>query len=123
MSGIDFIPKRINETPVVFRGMTGREVLMVVAAGFLLGLPIGLVCVLVTGMLAMLPTVAFFMAGVGVLGGGIIMRRLRRGRPPSLMYRRLQYKLAALGWHGGPERLISVSSSYSIRRECRGGRP
>lgn len=120
MASIDFIPRRINDPPVVFRGMTLREVGIMAVTGFLVGLLPGIALAVVMGMPAMAPTVSVALMA-GALGvGGTIMRRLRRGRPPSLLYRQITYKLASQGIALGGERLITRSSVYRVGREPRG---
>ena len=120
MASIDFIPRRINDPPVVFRGMTLREVGVMAIAGFLAGLLPGITLAIVTGMPAMAPTVAVALMALTLGAGGTIMRRLRRGRPPSLLYRQITYTLAAQGIALGGERLITRSSVYRVGREPRG---
>ncbi|MCG7601781.1 TIGR03750 family conjugal transfer protein [Halomonas sp. McH1-25] len=119
MASIYFIPRRINDPPVVFRGMTLREVGIMAVTGFLVGLLPGIALAVVMGMPAMAPTVAVALMA-GALGvGGTIMRRLRRGRPSSLLYRQITYKLASQGFALGGERLITRSSVYRVGREPR----
>ncbi|REC93361.1 TIGR03750 family conjugal transfer protein [Kushneria indalinina] len=120
MASIDFLPKRLNDPPVVFRGMTTREVGMMAGAGFVAFLLPGIVAAFVFGMPAMAPTIAFMGMGGFLVAGGNIMRRLRRGRPSSMLYRQLNYKLAAAGISVGDERLITHSSVYRIGRETHG---
>ncbi|PRB81519.1 TIGR03750 family conjugal transfer protein [Pseudomonas sp. MYb185] len=112
---ISWVPKRLNAAPIVFRGMTGKEVATLTLAGLGVFTPIGIVAALVMGMIAMAPTVAFLGAGLTLFFGGTIMRRLRRGRPTSLMYRQLQFYLACKGIASG-EKLITRTTRYSIRR-------
>lgn len=118
MATIAFIPKRLNETPVVFRGMTGKEVVTVVAVGFCSFIPLGIVGAFLVGF-AMVPTLGVLGAVLALMVGGSIMRRLRRDRPPSLLYRRLEYRLAELGWRSGGEHLITQTTVYRQRRERR----
>lgn len=120
MASIDFIPKRINDPPVVFRGMTLREVGIMTISGFLGGLPPGITLAIVMGMPAMAPTVGVAFMALALGAGGTIMRRIRRGRPPSLLYRQITYRLATWGIALGSERLITRSSVYRVGREPRG---
>lgn len=116
---IQFIPMRLNATPVVFRGMTGKEVVLCAAIGLLSFLPIGLIGWAIVGMGAMVPTCMFLGAALFLWSGGTIMRRLRRGRPTSWIYRRLQWQLAKAGFPfvpGGHE-LIQKSIRWRIRRD------
>lgn len=120
MASIDFIPRRINDPPVVFRGMTMREVMLMAGAGFVAFLVPGIVAAFVVGMPAVAPSLAFAGMACALGAGGTIMRRLRRGRPPSLLYRQLTFRLASLGIALGGERLITRSSVYRVGRESRG---
>lgn len=125
MSNIAFIPKRLNEPPVVFRGMTGREVVLMAAIGFATGLPVGIVIAWLLGVVAMVPTVAFATAGGAIWFGGTIMRRLRRGRSTTWLYRNLHWRLASAGFPiGEGAALITNSTVYRIRRDTplKGGR-
>lgn len=118
MSTIAFIPKRLNEPPVVFRGMTGREVGLMALVGFGVGLPVGVISGWLLGMLAMVPTVAFLTAGIFLWFGGTVMRRLRRGRSTVWLYRHFHWKLARAGFPvGNGKSLITRSSVYRIHRE------
>ncbi|MBF7052271.1 TIGR03750 family conjugal transfer protein [Halomonas sp. KAO] len=125
-SRLDFLPTRLNTAPVVFRGMTGHEVGMMVLSGLAAGLLPGAISAWLLGAIAMVPTVAFASAGVALYFGGAVMRRLRRGRPASWIYRSLQFRMARQGirlWGG--ETLITRSGPYSRRRlhHQPGGRP
>ncbi|MCC5902706.1 MAG: TIGR03750 family conjugal transfer protein [Halomonas sp.] len=125
MSTIAFIPKRLNEPPVVFRGMTGREVGLMALVGFCTGLPAGGISAWLLGMFAIVPTFAFLTAGIFLWFGGTVMRRLRRGRSTVWLYRHLHWKLASAGFPiGDGKSLITRSSVYRIHRESskRGGR-
>jgi|SRR5690554_433013 len=118
MSTITFIPKRLNEPPVVFRGMTGREVGIMALIGFSAGLPLGVISAWVLGAIAMVPTVSFAMAGIFLVFGGTVMRRLRRGRSTTWLYRAIQWQLAARGFAiGDSHALIIRSGVYRIRRD------
>lgn len=119
MASIDFIPKRLNDPPVVFRGMTMREVMMMAIAGLVVMLPPGVILAIVFGMPAMAPTVVIVGMALALAMGGTIMRRLRRGRPPSLLYRQVAYKLASHGISVGSEHLITRSSVYRVGRQFR----
>lgn len=119
MASIGFLPKRINDAPVVFRGMTLREVSLMAIGGVVSGLFPGVVAAIMLGMPAMAPTIAVVCMVLALFAGGTIMRRLRRGRPPSLLYRQIMYKLAHCGFNLGGELLITQSGVYRIGREPR----
>ncbi|NRB54927.1 MAG: TIGR03750 family conjugal transfer protein [Salinicola sp.] len=119
MASIDFLPKRINDAPVVFRGMTLGEVCIMAVTGFVGGMLPGIVLAFVFGMPAMAPTVAVAVMALALVVGGTVMRRLRRGRPPSLLYRQILYRFAVYGINLGGETLITRSSPYRLGREPR----
>ena len=112
---IAFVPTRLNKAPIVFRGMTGREVGLVSIGGLLAGIPLGLIGWWTIGMIAMLPTVMFGFSGIAVWFGGAMMRRLRRGRPESWLYRRLQWIAAQRGFNSAG--LIIRPATYRARRD------
>ncbi|MFT0140841.1 TIGR03750 family conjugal transfer protein [Alcanivoracaceae bacterium MT1] len=119
---ITFVPGRLNQAPVVFRGMTGREVVLVGVAGFILFLPIGLLGGWLTGKPAVIPTAMF--AGVALMlwFGGAVLRRLRRGKPETWLYRRLAWRLALRGFNQWD--FITRSATYSTRNyQARRRRP
>lgn len=116
---IDWVPKRLNAAPVVFRGMTGKEVATMTLSGLAVFTPVSILAGFAMGTIAMVPTVAFLGAGVVLAFGGTIMRRLRRGRPTSLLYRQLQFWRAVKGFPAKGEILITESTCYSIRRKPR----
>ncbi|WP_353980894.1 TIGR03750 family conjugal transfer protein [Salinicola endophyticus] len=115
---IEFIPTRLNATPIVFRGMTGKEVVICTLSGLAAFLPVGLLGWALVGMGAMVPTCMIIGGGVFLGFGGSIMRRLRRGRPSAWLYRRLQWQLEKVGIPvpGGGE-LIQQSIRWRIRRD------
>lgn len=112
---IEFVPTRLNKAPIVFRGMTGREVGLVSVGGLLAGIPPGLIGWWAIGMIAMLPTVMAVVAGITVTFGGSMMRRLRRGRPETWLYRRLQWIAANRGFNSA--QLIIKTATYRPRRD------
>ena len=112
---IAFVPTRLNKAPIVFRGMTGREVGLVSIGGLLAGIPLGLIGWWAIGMIAMLPTVMFGFSGIAVWFGGTLMRRLRRGRPETWLYRRLQWFAAQRGFNSAG--LIIRTATYRARRD------
>lgn len=114
---LDFLPSRLNAAPVVFRGMTGQEVGIMALGGLVVGTLPGAIGAWWLNAIAMVPTVAFSCAGMALYFGGAVMRRMRRGRPASWLYRRLQFCLAQRGirlW--GADSLITRSGPYSCRR-------
>lgn len=117
-STIQFVPTRLNASPVVYRGMTGREIGLMAFTGFALGLPPGLLGFWFFAF-AMVPTCMAIGAGLAVWFGGGLMRRLRRGRPETWLYRRIQWELATRGINRA--HLIVRSAVYRPGRDRRSG--
>ncbi len=115
---IRFVPARLNAAPVVFRGMTERELMLMVAAGLAMGLVPGILIAVALGKFAMVPTCMVAVAFAAVGFGGRLMRRLRRGRPETWLYRRVQWIAAKRGFNGAA--LIITTATYRARRDRRG---
>ncbi len=119
---VTFLPHRLNRQPVVVRGLTADELWICAglsaAAGFLVGVPLAWL----THSIAMLPTLIVVSIALGVFLGGGFLRRQKRGRPDTWLYRQLQWRLAlrypALANHLGGDGLITRSGCWTTRRQC-----
>jgi len=90
---LDFMAERLNRDPIVMRGLASDEVLLAAGVGVLLGIPIGLLLWLVTGQLGLLATaILLFGPFITLFFGGALLRRLKRGKPDTWVYRLLQFK-------------------------------
>lgn len=118
---IAFLPTRLNAAPVVFRGMTSREVGLVAVAGLAAGLPFGLIVMwLVVALfdmlyIAIVPTVMAGLSFALLWFGGGLLRRLRRGRPETWLYRRVQWLAATHGFNSAE--LIVTTAVYRPGRD------
>jgi conjugative transfer region protein (TIGR03750 family) len=118
---VAFLPHRLNRQPVVVRGLTADELWICTglsgAAGFLLGLPLAWAM----ASIALIPTGVVAAIALGVFIGGGFLRRQKRGRPETWLYRQLQWHLAwhhpALAAHTGARELVTHSGRWSIRRQ------
>lgn len=120
MPTIEFVPRRLQEPPVVFRGMTSEELRYVIIAGALLGAVPGVVAAWFLGF-ATIPTLAVGGGMVSLLFGGSVIQPLRRGRSVRWLYQWVEWKLARAGimYHG---QYITESGAYRITgRDRRGG--
>jgi conjugative transfer region protein (TIGR03750 family) len=117
---VAFLPHRLNRQPVVVRGLTADELWICAglsaAAGLLLGIPLAALL----GSLAIVPTTMVAGIGAGVFFGGGFLRRQKRGRPETWLYRHLQWRVVvrypALGAHLGGSSLIVRSGHWTTRR-------
>jgi conjugative transfer region protein (TIGR03750 family) len=111
---IEFLPDRLNREPVVFRGMTTTELLLVFLCGFIAGLLGGILPAVTLHIWALIPTGALLGSTLCVLAGGRFMSRLKRGRPDTWMYQAISAYLARHGF--GDRRLIQQSTVWTVRR-------
>ena len=129
---VTFMPHRLNRHPVVVRGLTADELWVCAGLSGAAGLVAGVPLAWLTHSIAMVPTLIVAGIGVGVFVGGGLLRRWKRGRPDTWLYRQLQWRLAlrypALAAHAGGGQLITRSGWWSTRRlrpdpSLRRGRP
>lgn len=120
---VAFLPHRLNRHPVVVRGLTADELWVCCglsgAAGLLVGAPLSWVF----STIAIAPTCIVLGIAAGVFAGGGFLRRQKRGRPDTWLYRQLQWCIAAqhprlAGWVGG-HALVRRSGLWSVRRLAR----
>ena len=115
-----FLPNRINRQPLIVRGLTADELWITVAvsaaAGLLVGIPLGLAM----RSLATAPALVVAGVAVGVFVGGGIIRKAKRGRPDTWLYRALQWRLClsfpVLCPRLGVGSLITRSGRWTTRR-------
>jgi conjugative transfer region protein (TIGR03750 family) len=119
---VSFLPHRLNRQPVVVRGLTADELWICAGLSGALGFALGVLLAWMTRSVAMIPTLVVAGIALGVFFGGGFLRRQKRGRPETWLYRQLQWHLARhhpalAAWLGG--RLIVRSGYWSTRRTRR----
>lgn len=123
---VTFLPHRLNRQPVVVRGLTADELWICAGLSAAAGLALGLPLAWVSRSIAMVPTLVVLGIAVGVFVGGGFLRRQKRGRPDTWLYRQLQWRLAlrypALAIHLGGCRLVTRSGYWTTRRTAERGR-
>ena len=120
---VTFLPHRLNRQPVVVRGLTADELWICAGLSAVAGFVVGVPLAWATHSIAMVPTVVVAGVALGVCAGGGFLRRQKRGRPDTWLYRQLQWRLALrhpliaswLGEHG----LITRSGRLTTRRTTR----
>jgi len=120
---VTFLPHRLNRQPVVVRGLTADELWICAGLSAVAGFVVGVPLAWATHSIAMVPTVVVAGVALGVFAGGGFLRRQKRGRPDTWLYRQLQWRLALrypliaswLGEHG----LITRSGRWTTRRTTR----
>lgn len=120
---LTFLPHRLNRHPVVVRGLTADELWICCGLSGGVGLGVGLPLAWLFSAIALVPTCIVAAIAFGIFVGGSLLRRQKRGRPDTWLYRQLQWRLASgypllAGWVGGTA-LITRSGAWSVRREVR----
>lgn len=115
-----FLPHRLNRQPVIVRGLTADELWITVGLSAACGLGLGIVLAIVFGSFPLAPTMAVLFVAIGLVAGGGLLRRLKRGRPDTWLYRQMQWRCAqrlpaARAYVGGND-LITRSGVWSTRR-------
>lgn len=115
---VKFLPEKLNRDPIVLRGMTNDEMFMMAGLGAGLGLFLGLLAWLITGYIAMVVTVLALVCAAVIFFGSAILRRMKRGKPETWLYRRLQWQIAkGTGLSVGSGTVTVRSGFWSVRRE------
>lgn len=113
-----FIPERLNRDPVVIRGMTNDEMFWGVGTGCIFGLCVGVPVFFLTGQLALIPTFTAIGGGIALFAGGSLLRKAKRNRPDTWLYRTIQLNvLKRFGM--GNKQLVIRTGWWSIRRHRR----
>lgn len=117
---VTFLPHRLNRQPVVVRGLTADELWICTGISATAGLLAGLPLVWLSNSIAMLPTCMVLGIALGIFAGGGFLRRQKRGRPDTWLYRQLQWYLALnyprIGAYLGSRSLITRSGYWATRR-------
>ena len=117
---VDFLPHRLNRQPVVVRGLTADELWITVGVTGVTGLVLGIVIAIMTGQIGLAPTTILITIAVGIFVGGGMLRRQKRGRPDTWLYRQIQWKVACvyptLGKLLGGKSLINYSGVWEVKR-------
>ena len=115
---VRFLPERLNRDPVVLRGLTSDEMWLALGIGAAGGVLLGIVLAFLFSALALVPTVAIAGAALSLFSAGTLLRRAKRGRPDTWLYRRTQWWLARRG-RCNRAGLIVQSGPWTVRRSRR----
>ncbi|PQZ91017.1 MULTISPECIES: TIGR03750 family conjugal transfer protein [Pseudomonas] len=118
-----FLPTRLNRQPVIVLGLTADEMWVTVGCGGLAGLGLGIAAAVLFQSIALAPTMMMLCVGLGLFIGGKLLRRHKRGKPETWLYRQLQWIIATrwtllTAWAGGAD-LVIRSGRWSTRRSHR----
>ncbi|CAK0040677.1 conjugative transfer region protein [Burkholderia pseudomallei] len=117
---VAFLPHRLNRQPVIVRGLTADELWITVGLSALAGIVLGMPLAWLTRSIAMAPTTIMASIAMGIFAGGTLLRRQKRGRPDTWLYRQWQWWLHAhapfLSRWIGARALIVRSGVWTVRR-------
>jgi len=122
---VNFLPNRLNRQPVIVRGLTADELWLTVGVTGVTGLILGIIAAMMTGQIGVAPTTVLITIAIGIFVGGGILRRKKRGRPDTWLYRQIQWTVACkysmLGTLIGGRRLIKRTGLWEIKRNSVNG--
>ncbi|MDR3221169.1 MAG: TIGR03750 family conjugal transfer protein [Candidatus Accumulibacter sp.] len=121
---VTFLPHRLNRQPVVVRGLTADELWICVGLSAMAGFALGAPLAWLTRSIATIPTLIVASIALGVFAGGGFLRRQKRGRPETWLYRQLEWRLArhpTLAVHLDGRGLITRSGDWTTRRDTSPG--
>jgi conjugative transfer region protein (TIGR03750 family) len=117
---VTFLPHRLNRQPVIVRGLTADELWITVGLSATGGLVFGVPLAWLTHSIAMAPTMIMVGIAAGVFFGGGMLRRAKRGRPDTWVYRQIQWWIRrhypVLSRTLGGRDLITRSGFWTTRR-------
>lgn len=119
-STVTFIPTRLNRQPVIVRGLTADELWVTTGLSAAVGLGFGVPAAILFRSLATAPALIVVAVALGLFIGGGVIRRLKRGRPDTWVYRALEWQLCVrfpyLSARVGLGPLITRSGRWTTRR-------
>lgn len=121
---VTFLPHRLNRQPVIVRGLTADELWITAGLSTVCGLVLGLALATLSHQWAIVPTSIVLSVASGIFFGGSVLRRQKRGRPETWLYRQLQWwirqRIRALSAYVGGSELITRSGYWMTRRTKHG---
>ncbi|UXS00114.1 TIGR03750 family conjugal transfer protein [Agrobacterium tumefaciens] len=119
---VAFLPHRLNRHPVVVRGLTADELWVCAGLSGAAGLSVGIPLAIVFSMIAIAPTAIVLGIAAGVFAGGGMLRRQKRGRPDTWLYRQIQWWIArrhpGIAQFVGGRDLVTRSGYWTTRRRA-----
>lgn len=117
---VSFLPHRLNRQPVIVRGLTADELWVCTGLSASMGLITGIPLAWLVSSIAVAPSLMMIAITVGIFMGGGVLRRHKRGRPDTWLYRQFQWRLAQhypeISASLGFEPLITRSGYWTTHR-------
>ena len=119
---VTFLPHHLNRQPVVVRGLTADELWICAGLSAAAGLVLGVPMAWLTSAIALVPTLIVVAIAAGVFVGGGLLRRMKRRRPDTWLYRQIQWRVALrhplFASYVGGDALITRSGYWTTRRSA-----
>lgn len=112
---IHMLPDKLNRIPVVYKGMTVHELLMMVGVGCVIGLVVGLILFILFGKWVLIVSAIVFMPLPTLFFGGNRVAKLKRGKPDTWFARYVGLFWAKKGFNG--HKLIFNNQPFIVRRK------
>lgn len=112
---ITMLPDRLNRIPVVFKGMSINELLLLAGIGCIIGLGLGLVLFILTRQWVLIPSMMVFIPLPTIFIGGNRIARLKRGKPDTWFARSINLWMAKQGFNS--HKLIFNDDPFIVRRK------
>jgi conjugative transfer region protein (TIGR03750 family) len=112
---IHMLPDRLNRMPVVYKGMTVRELLLMIGIGVIIGVVVGVCLFILFGRWVLIPSAIVFMPLPTLFFGGNKIAKLKRGKPETWFARSVDLFFAKKGFNGN--NLIFNDQEFIVRRK------
>ncbi|QLG94757.1 TIGR03750 family conjugal transfer protein [Pseudomonas yamanorum] len=111
-----FLPVRLNNQPVIMGGLTADEMWATLAISTGAGLVLGIVTAILTQIWALIIAAAMLCAVLGLTLASRFLRRWKRGRPDTWLYRQMQLSIARYFPTWNKVHLITRTGAWTCRR-------
>lgn len=111
-----FLPVRLNNQPVIMGGLTADEMWATLAISADSGLIIGILAAILTHIWALIIATAMLFAILGLTLSSRFLRRWKRGRPDTWLYRQMQLSIARYLPTWNKAHLITRTGAWTCRR-------
>lgn len=112
---IKMLPDRLNRMPVVYNGMTVRELLLMAGFGAIIGGLLGIILFIVFGRWVLIPSAIVFIPLPTIFLAGKKISKLKRGKPETWFARYIDLFFAKRGFNGN--KLIFNDQQFIVRRK------
>lgn len=113
---LSFLPVRLNSQPAVLGGLTADEMWGTVLVSCIIGLVLGAVLTILTYVWALIIVGALVGGVLGLTVASRLLRRWKRGRPDTWLYRQIQLKVAQHFPTWNSAGLITHTGAWVCRR-------